>query len=84
MRRWGTIVMILGANLIVGSIAAAFYLASFHCALGEVSGACEQGAVSLFMQLMGSGRGLIYWTLIVIGALLLWRGWKIRAKESGG
>jgi len=80
MRRLGTILMILGANLVIGSIAAAFYLAALGCAMGAADGKCSQGAGGTFVQLMGSRDSIVFWVVIIIGLLVFWRGKRIRAR----
>lgn len=78
MRRLGAILMILGANIIVGSVAAAFWRASFDCAMGASDGLCPDGAIALFFQQMASGDGLIIWIAIIVGLLVFWRGKRMR------
>lgn len=78
MRRWGTILMILGANIIAASITAAFWRAALDCALGGLYATCTEGAVRLFAQTMTSGQGFIYWAAIVAGAWVFWRGKRMR------
>lgn len=79
MRRLGAILMILGANIAVGSITAAFWLASLNCAMGATEGTCREGAVRLFLKQMASGEGLIFWIVIVVGLLVFWKGKRMRA-----
>ncbi|MFA7679631.1 MAG: hypothetical protein WCY07_05740 [Pigmentiphaga sp.] len=83
MRRWGSILILLGVNLAVGSLALAFYLASFGCAMGAADGTCKQGAVGLFLELMSSSGGIVFWVVAVAGALLAWKGWQLRRQEPG-
>jgi heme/copper-type cytochrome/quinol oxidase subunit 2 len=82
MRRLGTILMIIGANLAIGAIAVAFYVAALGCAIGEVDGLCEQGAFGLFIDLMGSPGGLIFWLVIIAGLVVLWKGRRMRARAT--
>ena len=79
MRRLGALLMIIGANIAVGSVAAAFWRAAHQCAIEAQDGACAQGGVAMFVELMTSSAGLIYWALIVIGLLVFWRGKRMRA-----
>lgn len=78
MRTIGTILMIFGANLIVGSIAFAFWVGSFDCAM-ESTQSCGGRAFELFIDIMGSRDGAIFWMLIVVGLLVFWRGKQMRA-----
>lgn len=57
MRRLGALLMIIGANLVAGSIAIGFYLAALECAMGAIDGNCGHGAMELFASLMGSSEG---------------------------
>lgn len=75
MRRLGAILMMLGANIMVGSLVAAFWLASLDCA----EGACDDGVMGQFFQRLASVNGLVFWLVIVIGLLIFWRGRRIRA-----
>lgn len=80
MRRLGTILMILGVNLIVASMTAAFWRASYECALRASGGACTEGVVRLFIQTLFSGGGLVYWFVIVAGLWVFFWGKRMRAK----
>lgn len=80
MRRLGALLMIVGANMAVGSLAVAFWLAAFQCALEAQGGSCKQSGVTLFVEMMISGRGLVYWAVIVIGLLVFWRGKRMRTE----
>ena len=82
MRRVGAFLMILGANLVVGAIAAAFWLASLGCAMGAADGQCRQDALELLIDAMGSGSGTIFWVAIIAGLLLFWRGKRMRARAG--
>ena len=74
--------MIVGANIAVGAIAAAFWRAAFQCAVEARGGACTQGGLTLFFGVMTSSEGLVYWAVIAIGLLLFWRGKRMRAVEG--
>lgn len=71
--------MILGANMAVGSVTAAFWMASVDCAMKAAEGICTQGALEMFIQKMTSGGGLIFWAVIIVGLLVFWRGRTMRA-----
>jgi len=73
--------MIVGANLAVGSAAVAFYLASFGCAMGAADGQCGEGAFGLFIDLMSSGSGIVFWIVIAAGLALVWWGSRIRRRS---
>lgn len=83
MRRLGALLIIIGANLMVGAVAIAFYLAAFGCAMGAADGKCGRGSGRAFVDLMSSSDGIIFWVVIVAGFLLFWRGKKIRARAAG-
>lgn len=74
--------MIVGANIAVGAIAAAFWRAAFQCAVEARSGVCTQGGLALFFEMMTSSEGLIYWAVIVVGLLVFWRGKWMRAIDG--
>lgn len=80
MHRLGAILMILGANIAVAAVAAAFWRASFECALEAAGGTCYDGALGVFVKLMLSGTGLAYWVVMIIGMLVFWRGKRMRAR----
>ena len=81
MRRWGAILMILGANIIAGSITVAFWRAVLDCSMQAQYGTCTEGAVRLFIGTMTSGQGLVYWIVIAVGIGVFWRGRRIRRFE---
>lgn len=83
MRRLGALLMIIGANLVAGSIAIGFYLAALECAMGAIDGNCGHGAMELFAGLMGSSEGSIFWVVIVIGVLVFWKGKRMRSHSAG-
>lgn len=70
--------MILGANMVVGSLAAAFWLASFECAINAAGGTCQGGTWGTFTRLMVSEQGLLVWAIVVAGILVFWRGKRMR------
>lgn len=80
MRRWGAILMILGVNLAVASVTAAFWRASYECAVRGTDGTCPEGAVRLFINQMVSVDGIFYWLVIIVGALVFWRGIRMRSR----
>lgn len=82
MRRLGAILIILGANIVVGSIAAAFWQASFECAMQTVEGACPDGALTEFGQLLTSMIGLAYWGVVIVGLLVMWWGKRVRTRSG--
>lgn len=82
MRRLGALLMIIGANLAVGSLAFAVYLAAIRCTLDSASGGCAQGTASLLIELLISRQGLIFWLVIAAGVLVFWRGWQLRQREG--
>lgn len=82
MRRLGTLLMIIGANLIVGSIAIGFYIAALGCAIGESDAMCSQGTLGVYADLMTSKPGIIFWALIAGGIYAFWRGKRMRANPD--
>ena len=70
--------MILGVNIAIASIAAAFWQSAFESATAAAAGAPE-GAVGLFFKLMTSSGGVIYWLAILVGLFVFWRGKQMRA-----
>ncbi|MCQ9616493.1 hypothetical protein L1889_07035 [Paenalcaligenes niemegkensis] len=82
MRRLGAILIMLGTNIAVGSLVAAFWMASLECAMDEADDTCKEGAVVQFINLMTSVDGLIYWGVVVVGGLVFWWGQRMRGKAS--
>jgi heme/copper-type cytochrome/quinol oxidase subunit 2 len=82
MHRLGALLMIIGANLVVGSIAVGFYLAALGCAMGAPAGDCEQGPLELFFGMMSSAEGLIVWMVVLAGGLVFWKGRKMRQRHD--
>ena len=76
MRRLVALLIVIGVNVSVASLAGAFWHASFECA----QRACDQGAVGLFIELLFSMVGLLYWFVIAVGLLVVWRGVKLRQR----
>ena len=75
MRRLGALLMIVGANFVVGAIALGFYFSNMACALAD---SCSGGAFQVYIELMTSLPGLVYWFVMVTGVLLFWRGRSMR------
>ena len=82
MRRLGALVMIVGANIAVAAIAAAFWRAALQCAVEARQGGCAQGGVAYFFEMMASAEGVIYWAVVAVGLLIFWRGKRMRAPTS--
>jgi len=80
MHRLGAILMILGANIAVGSRVAAFWRASYVCASKADGGTCAEGAFRVFLQLLASAEGIVFWIVVMIGLLVFWRGKRIRGR----
>lgn len=81
MRRLGAILMILGVNIAVASVTAAFWLASWDCAMNAADAQCTQGAIVMFIKQMASAEGLVFWAFIIVGLLVFWRGKRMRASS---
>lgn len=76
MRRLGTLLIIIGANLMAAAIALALYRAYFECvALG-----CPGGVLSNLVQLVFSWSGLLHWAALFGGIFAIWRGVRLRAE----
>ena len=82
MRRLGTILIILGVNIAVWSVGAAFWRAALECAMVAQGGMCPEGTGGLFIKLMTSPAGLIYWLAVLVGLSVFWWGKRIRAASS--
>lgn len=80
MRRLGAILMIVGTNVVVASLAAAYWRASLECALRATNGHCAEGVMKLFFGLLLSGGGVGHWLAIVAGVLIFWQGKRVRAR----
>ncbi len=76
--RLGAILMIVGVNIVVGSFVAAFWRASYGCAVKAVDGSCPGGVLTELMQLLISAGGVGYWIFVGIGVFVFWRGKRIR------
>ncbi len=75
--------MIVGANIAVGAIAAAFWRAALQCALEAREGGCAQGGVALFVEMLVSAEGIIYWAVVAAGLWVFWRGKRMRSDAKG-
>jgi len=73
--------MIVGANLTIGAIGVAFYIASVDCAVRAADGICAQGYFEAFMNLMLSGKGIVFWIVLIIGIALFWHGRYVRKRS---
>lgn len=82
MRRLGALLMIIGANLVAGSIGVGVYFANLACVLSARG--CAGGLVAAYADLMGSRDGVAFWVGIVVGVLVFWRGMWLRRRDDGG
>lgn len=73
----GNLMILAGALLIIGSIAAGFYQISIKCSQADPSG-CEESVVDLISALMIANEGIFFWLAWVAGIFLIWGG--MRAK----
>ncbi len=80
MRRLGALLMIVGANIAVGSIAVAFWRSALQCAVDARTGGCQEGGVIAFFEMMTSSVGLFYWVVFVFGLFVFWRGKRMRPR----
>ena len=78
MRRLGAVLIIIGVNVAAASLAGAFWHAAFECA----HYACKQGVLMLFVQILFSGHGMLYWIVVMMGLLLVWRGKVLRNRSN--
>ena len=81
MRRLGTLLMIIGANLVAGSIGVGVYFANLACVLSARG--CEGGLMWAYADLMGASDGIVFWLGIVAGVLVFWRGMRMRRRQGG-
>jgi len=79
MRTFGAFLMIAGANLVVGSLGIVYYFAHTACSLSPEG--CTSGPTVLFFDLLISRDGIALWVIMLIGALIFWRGKRMRAKD---
>ncbi len=80
MHRVGGLLMILGANLAVGSLAAAFWRAAWQCAVAAPGGDCAHGGAALFVGIMASRAGLVHWAVVALGLWFFRRGRRMRGR----
>ena len=76
----GTILIVLGAILIVGSIVVGYYVAFIACATAIASG-CQDNAIDSIAQLMISNQGMLYWLAWVVGIYLIWGGVRLQSRK---
>jgi len=77
----GTLLIVAGSILAIGSIVSAFYLVSLGCSMGGASG-CDRDGIDLLAELMASNDGLLFWAAWVIGLFLIWGGMRLRARNG--
>lgn len=82
MRRFGTVLMIVGVNLVVASIGFGIYIAALRCAIAAVETACVQGVVGMYLGLMTALPGALLWFVIFFGICLFFRGKRIRETSN--
>lgn len=78
---FGSFLMILGANLAIGALGIAFYVATVECVVATADGICPQGAFAVFFDFMGSELSVAFWIVLAMGLALLWRGWVVRRRN---
>lgn len=76
----GTLLIVLGALLIVGSIVAGYYVAFIACTTAIASG-CQDNAIDSIAQLMISNQGMLYWLAWVVGIYLIWGGVRLQSRK---
>lgn len=77
----GNFLIIVGANLAFGSVGVAAYFAFIDCAVLTTDGMCNDGYFDALFALLGSGRGIIFWLVFIIGIALFWHGCVVRKKQ---
>ncbi len=74
----GTLLLVLGAALLVASVAAGYWAIEASCAAGNAV-MCEAGIIDQIGQLMISDAGLLFWLAWVAGIFLIWGGMRLKA-----
>ena len=82
MRRLGALLMIIGANLVAGSIGVGVYFALLACLMSPRG--CAGGLMAAYADLMGSRDGVVFWVGMAAGVLVFWRGMWLRRRDGGG
>lgn len=75
----GTLMIVAGAILTIGSVITGYYVISQGCALEGASG-CEASTARLISDLMIADTGIFFWMAWVIGVFLIWGGIRLRGR----
>lgn len=65
-----------GCVLIAGSMATAYWLASLSCAMHA---ACNQSGGELFIDILFSLIGIVFWATLALGVYMVWWGFRIKS-----
>lgn len=74
----GTLFLLLGAALLLGSVFAGYWVMNAQCESGSTP-ACEAGIIEQVSQLMISDTGLLFWLAWVAGVFLIWGGMRLKS-----
>lgn len=73
----GSILIVAGVVLAIGSMLVGFYLVNLGCSMGGASG-CKESGLKLMFQLMSSAEGGIFWAAVAISFVLIAVGYKLK------
>lgn len=74
----GSVLIVAGVVLAIGSMLAGFYLVNLGCSMGGASG-CKESGLKLIVDLMTSPEGVIFWAAVAIGFVMIAVGYKLKA-----
>lgn len=77
----GSILIVTGAVLAIGSLLAGFFIVSLGCSMSGASG-CEQSALELIVGLMTSSEGTALWAAVAVGFVMISVGYSIKSPSN--
>lgn len=70
------LLILFGTILILSSMATAYWLASLSCTMNGVD--CTQSGGELFLNIMFSLVGVVFWAALALGLFMLWWGFRVK------
>lgn len=70
------VLIFFGLLVVFSSIATAYWLASLGCTMHITE--CSQSGAELFIDLMFSLVGVVFWATLAFGIFMLWWGFRVK------
>ncbi len=71
------LLVFFGLTLVISSMATAYWLANLSCTM--IATGCQSASGELFIGMMFSLVGIVFWATLALGVFILWWGFRVKS-----